>query len=608
MESRSVKRSTKPCPIIPTLADTGATDTLLRASDIPADLPLLPSKDLVVSLPNGAVIQSIASTNFRLAASGPIIDGHIFRDTDLSHSLTAIAPLCNQDCTATFSKTNISIHDNQGKLIITAPKNKSAHLWNLPLPIHLPTQPTSTPSQAHLAQRHDLDADYVQFSHACFGSPAVSTFLNAVRNNWLPGYPRLTAQMITANPPNPVATAQGHLDRTRRSMRSTKPTSTAAPTTIPTTSDPSSPDTDATSDSPYSEDEYQHIFVKLLPMSTISHADITGRFPHASQAGNQYIQLSIWCGYIHFELMKNRSATEFVRAYQATITFHSKLGKRIDIMRLDNETSTDLDTYLRTAVKSVQYVPAHNHRANNAERAWRTAKNHIIATLCTADKDFPMRKWDGLMEQIEITINLLRPFRPNSSISAYHGMHGHAYNFDSHPLAPPGIKVLIYESPQVRASWAPHGVLGYYLGPALSHHRTFRVHCVHTCADRISDSLAWFPVPYRMPGSSVAEILLAQISDLNDAHPAVALHDCPHPRGRTPTLCQCHHHGHRRSSCPRQYLQPDANPTGGTEGAHCTARLTPTRATCGTEGASPPRRCAPATAVPPACSTGRSTA
>ena len=414
--------------------------------------------------------------------------------------------------------------------------------------------------------------------------------------------------MITANPPNPVATAQGHLDRTRRSMRSTKPTSTAAPTTIPTTSDPSSPDTDATSDSPYSEDEYQHIFVKLLPMSTISHADITGRFPHASQAGNQYILLSIWCGYIHFELMKNRSATEFVRAYQATITFHSKLGKRIDIMRLDNETSTDLDTYLRTAVKSVQYVPAHNHRANNAERAWRTAKNHIIATLCTADKDFPMRKWDGLMEQIEITINLLRPFRPNSSISAYHGMHGHAYNFDSHPLAPPGIKVLIYESPQVRASWAPHGVLGYYLGPALSHHRTFRVHCVHTCADRISDSLAWFPVPYRMPGSSVAEILLAQISDLNDAHPAVALHDCPHPRGRTPTLCQCHHHGHRRSSCPRQYLQPDANPTGGTEGAHCTARLNPTRATCGTEGASPPRRCAPATAVPPACSTGRSTA
>ena len=126
-----------------------------------------------------------------------------------------------------------------------------------------------------------------------------------------------------------------------------------------------------------------------------------------------------------------------------------------------------------------------------------------------------MKKWDGLMEQIEITANLLRPFRPNSAISAYHGMHGSPYNFNSHPLAPPGIKVLIYEAPNVRASWAPHGVLGYYLGPALSHHRTFRVHCAHTNAERVSDSLAWFPVAYRMPGSSAAELLLAQIHDLH---------------------------------------------------------------------------------------------
>jgi hypothetical protein len=184
-------------------------------------------------------------------------------------------------------------------------------------------------------------------------------------------------------------------------------------------------------------------------------------------------------------------------------------------MRLDNETSHELDTYLRSAVKSVQYVPAKNHRANNAERAWRTAKNHIIATLCGADNEFPMKKWDGLMEQIEITTNLLRPFRPDSTISAYHGMHGSPYDFNSHPLAPPGIKVLIYEAPNVRTSWAPHGVLGYYLGPALSHHRSFRVHCAHTNAERISDSLAWFPVAYRMPGSSAAELLLAQIHDLH---------------------------------------------------------------------------------------------
>ena len=498
------QRRTNNCPDtteIITLADTGATDTILRLSDIPKNLPILASKGMHVALPNGSTIQSIASTQFALSPAGPRIDAHIFRDTDLSNSLTAIAPLCAQDCTATFSKHSVKIRDNIGNVIIDAPKTANESLWQLPLPVH-------PVSQTNLVIRHDLDADYVRFSHACFGSPAVSTFLNAVRRNWLVGYPRLTTKMITENMPNAVATAQGHLDRTRRGMHSTKPKPTV--TTPPaSTSEPSDDDV------PYAEEEYQHIFTKIISASSISHADTTGRFPHISQSGHQYILLSIWCGYIHFELMKDRSKGEYVKAYTATIAFYSKLGKRIDIMRLDNETSHELDTYLRSAVKSVQYVPANNHRANNAERAWRTAKNHIIATLCGADNEFPMKKWDGLMEQIEITTNLLRPFRPDSTISAYHGMHGSPYDFNSHPLAPPGIKVLIYEAPNVRTSWAPHGVLGYYLGPALSHHRTFRVHCAHTNAERISDSLAWFPVAYRMPGSSAAELLLAQIHDLH---------------------------------------------------------------------------------------------
>ena len=499
-----LQHRTNNCPAateIITLADTGATDTILRLSDIPKNLPILASKGMHVALPNGSTIKSIASTQFALSPAGPRIDAHIFRDTDLSNSLTAIAPLCAQDCTATFSKHSVKIRDSIGNVIIDAPKTANESLWQLPLPVH-------PVSQTNLVIRHDLDADYVLFSHACFGSPAVSTFLNAVRRNWLVGYPRLTAKMITENMPNAVATAQGHLDRTRRGMHSTKPKPTV--TTPPTsTSDPSDDEV------PYAEEEYQHIFTKIISASSISHADITGRFPHISQSGHQYILLSIWCGYIHFELMKDRSKGEYVKAYTATIAFYSKLGKRIDIMRLDNETSHELDTYLRSAVKSVQYVPANNHRANNAERAWRTAKNHIIATLCGADNEFPMKKWDGLMEQIEITTNLLRPFRPDSTISAYHGMHGSPYDFNSHPLAPPGIKVLIYEAPNVRTSWAPHGVLGYYLGPALSHHRTFRVHCAHTNAERISDSLAWFPVAYRMPGSSAAELLLAQIHDLH---------------------------------------------------------------------------------------------
>lgn len=281
---------------ITTLADTGATDTLIRISDVPPNLPILASKGLHVALPNGSVIQSIASTKFAIAPAGPRIDAHVFRDADLSTSLTAIAPLCAQDCTATFSKNSVTIRDKDGTVILDAPKPTNELLWQLPLPVH-------ACSQANLVLRHDLDADYVRFSHACFGSPAVSTLLNAVRRNWLIGYPRLSAKMITENMPNPVATAQGHLDRTRRGMRSTQP-KPPTPPAAPTTDD----------ETPYVEDEYQHIFTKIISALSISHADTTGRFPHISQSGHQYILLSIWCGYIHFELMKDRSKGEYVKA------------------------------------------------------------------------------------------------------------------------------------------------------------------------------------------------------------------------------------------------------------------------------------------------------
>jgi len=53
--------------------------------------------------------------------------------------------------------------------------------------------------------------EIVQFTHACFGYPVVSTLLNAVKNKWLSSFPRITAKMITANPPNPLATAQRNL-------------------------------------------------------------------------------------------------------------------------------------------------------------------------------------------------------------------------------------------------------------------------------------------------------------------------------------------------------------------------------------------------------------
>ena len=55
-----------------------------------------------------------------------------------------------------------------------------------------------------------------------------------------------------------------------------------------------------------------------------------------------------------------------------------------------------------------QKVPPHVHRRNAAKRAIRTFKNHFIAGLCSLDKKFPIHLWDKLLEQAEITLNLLQ--------------------------------------------------------------------------------------------------------------------------------------------------------------------------------------------------------
>ena len=44
-----------------------------------------------------------------------------------------------------------------------------------------------------------------------------------------------------------------------------------------------------------------------------------------------------------------------------------------------------------------QMVPPHNHRANLAERAIQTFKNHFKAGLSIVHPEFPIAEWDRLL-------------------------------------------------------------------------------------------------------------------------------------------------------------------------------------------------------------------
>ena len=82
-----------------------------------------------------------------------------------------------------------------------------------------------------------------------------------------------------------------------------------------------------------------------------------------------------------------------------------------------------------------QLVPPHLYRANAAEQAIRTWKNHFIIILCGLDPLFPLQLWDKLIDQVNLTLNLLRPSRLNPKMAA-EAMFNGPFDFNRTPIAP----------------------------------------------------------------------------------------------------------------------------------------------------------------------------
>ena len=176
-------------------------------------------------------------------------------------------------------------------------------------------------------------------------------------------------------------------------------------------------------------------------------------------------------------------------------------------------------------------MPPHIHRRNSAERAIQTFKNHFIAGLASTDPNFPLSNWCRLLPQAELTLNLLRPSQLNPKLSAYAQLEG-AFDFNRTPLAPPGTRVIVHEKPTQRRTWAPHGVDGWYIGPALDHYQCYHVWIPSTHAECIADTIQFFPTMLRTPTLShrdatlqAAHKLTHALQNLNNANPLSQLSD-----------------------------------------------------------------------------------
>ena len=245
---------------------------------------------------------------------------------------------------------------------------------------------------------------------------------------------------------------------------------------------------------------------------------LTGKFVCPSTSGNKYIFILYHydTNSIHARAIPSRTKQQLLAAYKSITQDLTKRGFKPRLHTLDNEISDMMKDYMDEQDITYQLTPAGLHRRNLAERAIQTFKNHFIAGLCSTHPDFPLILWDYLLAQALLTLNLLRKSCTNPQLSAYAHLYG-PFDYLRTPLAPPGMKIIVHERPQDRGSWSPHGIDGWYVGPALNHYRCHRVYIPATNAIRISDTVSWVPHNIKMPTSSATDLIVAAASDLTHA-------------------------------------------------------------------------------------------
>jgi hypothetical protein len=245
----------------------------------------------------------------------------------------------------------------------------------------------------------------------------------------------------------------GHMDQQCKNVRSTKKTR-ATQREDANTINNTNPDTEQTTDC------FMASVIDIYDPTDKLYSDLTGRFAVYSEQGNLYVLVI----YLHssnsilVEPMKNQSDAEQLRAYWAILQQLSAHNMPKHHW-MDNEASAALKTLLtKEYIMDYQLVLPHIHCRNAAERAICTFKNHFIAGLCSTHLHFPLRLWDKLLPQAEITLNLLQASRQQPTILAYEVVYGH-YDYNCHPLMPLGSKIVVHEKPLQRGSWDPHGKL-----------------------------------------------------------------------------------------------------------------------------------------------------
>ena len=183
------------------IADTGATSHYITTSHAPLCQNVHKTTDgPSVKAANGQIMTATHRATLLLppAISTTAKTGHVLNSLQTG-SLLSIGKLCDDNCTATFTKDNVFI-TKKGSIQITGHRNRDNSLW------HIPILNTTEVANGAVSNNHTKQ-ELAAFNHGTLFSPRPSTLLHTLKLNYLVTFPGLTEALIRKRLPKSLATS-----------------------------------------------------------------------------------------------------------------------------------------------------------------------------------------------------------------------------------------------------------------------------------------------------------------------------------------------------------------------------------------------------------------
>ena len=162
------------------------------------------------------------------------------------------------------------------------------------------------------------------------------------------------------------------------------------------------------------------------------------------------------------------------------------------------------------------------HHTNIVERCIHTWKNHFLLIKSGTLDTFRISNWCKMLEQCEITLNMMLPFKNNLNPSAFEDMEW-MYPFDARTVYPVGTETPIRVKPVRCQSWRYHTMLGWYFSPALKHYCVIKI-VIYTGAVILTETFKFKRHAIKTPTVNPAEILVKSTQALSLTIQAKMIH------------------------------------------------------------------------------------